>query len=553
MTRRTADEWALILREYADAYAVNQIKPQQWIEENLEVGAFGSAKRYVSVKKARALLESTDSSATDFIQSANTDGGSANNSIQSANSLEGSANNSTWSAKTEQASANLIEKSANFEERSANLDEKSANSEGRSANLSDGSAKKDEKSANLSEKSAKTDNRSAKSAKKSAKSAKNEKASNASAKSANNKGVKDSEQNSKQLKNKTKNDTVTTNTASNKAQSKETEKCENNRLSKQSHGAQSQAVKNSHSESDENREFNAATDCGARNRIGSLCRKQKGWGTDHFGEGRCRLHGGKAGAALKNTNATIHGIYSLYLDNDEQDIFNSPNIRTLDLKSEIAQTRVELKRCFERAAIQRDILGGAKGYFGFNEVEIEADPDDGAVQQPPMRIVRPNSDNVRELESHEDGFIGEGPKDIRSYVVRDYTEVASRLMGRLLSLVKQQQISDSYVPREESLELTDHYLNEYEAGNITAKQVGLGLARFGVATPKVIDFAMRAELEAGSTDDKDGITPEQLEREVAEHRQKEQAVVEDTLSNRASVVAMMKAGMDISPEDINGH
>lgn len=32
--------------------------------------------------------------------------------------------------------------------------------------------------------------------------------------------------------------------------------------------------------------------CGARNRSGGRCKKQAGWGTDHVGEGRCRLHGG---------------------------------------------------------------------------------------------------------------------------------------------------------------------------------------------------------------------------------------------------------------------
>ena len=33
--------------------------------------------------------------------------------------------------------------------------------------------------------------------------------------------------------------------------------------------------------------------CGARRRQSDgTCRKQAGWGTDHFGFGRCRLHGG---------------------------------------------------------------------------------------------------------------------------------------------------------------------------------------------------------------------------------------------------------------------
>lgn len=34
------------------------------------------------------------------------------------------------------------------------------------------------------------------------------------------------------------------------------------------------------------------TSCGARTRSGAPCKKQAGWGSDHLGEGRCRLHGG---------------------------------------------------------------------------------------------------------------------------------------------------------------------------------------------------------------------------------------------------------------------
>ena len=32
--------------------------------------------------------------------------------------------------------------------------------------------------------------------------------------------------------------------------------------------------------------------CGAQNRAGSPCNRPAGWGTDHPGEGRCKLHGG---------------------------------------------------------------------------------------------------------------------------------------------------------------------------------------------------------------------------------------------------------------------
>ncbi len=34
--------------------------------------------------------------------------------------------------------------------------------------------------------------------------------------------------------------------------------------------------------------------CGARTRAGSPCRQPRGWGTDHIGTGRCKLHGGRS-------------------------------------------------------------------------------------------------------------------------------------------------------------------------------------------------------------------------------------------------------------------
>jgi len=34
--------------------------------------------------------------------------------------------------------------------------------------------------------------------------------------------------------------------------------------------------------------------CGAKTRAGTPCTLRAGWGTDHVGEGRCKLHGGKS-------------------------------------------------------------------------------------------------------------------------------------------------------------------------------------------------------------------------------------------------------------------
>lgn len=36
--------------------------------------------------------------------------------------------------------------------------------------------------------------------------------------------------------------------------------------------------------------------CGAKNRAGTPCQQKAGWGTEHVGYGRCKLHGGKSPA-----------------------------------------------------------------------------------------------------------------------------------------------------------------------------------------------------------------------------------------------------------------
>jgi hypothetical protein len=45
--------------------------------------------------------------------------------------------------------------------------------------------------------------------------------------------------------------------------------------------------------------------CGGECSDGTPCERPAGWGTDHAGEGRCKLHGGNAGRPVK------HGRYSV--------------------------------------------------------------------------------------------------------------------------------------------------------------------------------------------------------------------------------------------------
>ena len=51
--------------------------------------------------------------------------------------------------------------------------------------------------------------------------------------------------------------------------------------------------------------------CGAKTRAGTPCKRPAGWGTDHVGEGRCKLHGGATPRGPLHPRYK-HGKYSKY-------------------------------------------------------------------------------------------------------------------------------------------------------------------------------------------------------------------------------------------------
>lgn len=53
--------------------------------------------------------------------------------------------------------------------------------------------------------------------------------------------------------------------------------------------------------------------CGARNRAGNPCRQPAGWGTDHVGSGRCKLHGGASLRGVEHPNF-IDGAHSKHFE-----------------------------------------------------------------------------------------------------------------------------------------------------------------------------------------------------------------------------------------------
>lgn len=61
--------------------------------------------------------------------------------------------------------------------------------------------------------------------------------------------------------------------------------------------------------------------CGANKRDGSgeTCSLPAGWGTDHVGEGTCKLHGGAAIKKGRENPNFKHGLFSDYLDEQDQE------------------------------------------------------------------------------------------------------------------------------------------------------------------------------------------------------------------------------------------
>jgi hypothetical protein len=62
--------------------------------------------------------------------------------------------------------------------------------------------------------------------------------------------------------------------------------------------------------------------CGATNNAGGPCELPAGWGTDHVGEGRCKLHGG-ASLRGKESPTFKHGLFSDYLDEEDREAIDA--------------------------------------------------------------------------------------------------------------------------------------------------------------------------------------------------------------------------------------
>lgn len=105
--------------------------------------------------------------------------------------------------------------------------------------------------------------------------------------------------------------------------------------------------------------------CGAKRRQGQgACKRPAGWGTDHPGRDRCKLHGGNNGAKPGNKNALksgrYEGIFADALDDEERDLFEAAGKaeKLALIEEEIALTSIRERRMLKRIASLKDAPGG---------------------------------------------------------------------------------------------------------------------------------------------------------------------------------------------------
>jgi len=118
--------------------------------------------------------------------------------------------------------------------------------------------------------------------------------------------------------------------------------------------------------------------CGAtkRNDSGEPCSLPAGWGTNHVGEGRCKLHGGAStGAPKNNQNRIKHGLYSdpdKYYESlsSEEASWVDEMAQTIRNRTQENRTNSELdkvdRELAHRIAVELHILSRAEGYIEEN-------------------------------------------------------------------------------------------------------------------------------------------------------------------------------------------
>lgn len=126
--------------------------------------------------------------------------------------------------------------------------------------------------------------------------------------------------------------------------------------------------------------------CGAKTRSGGRCRKTAGWGTDHPGTGKCRLHGGaspiKHGRYSSVKRELIRRLIEQHADDPDP----------LDVLPEIAAARALFQDFVERYDEWRE------AFLAWHESFNRTDDDGNPLPTKPRQVLD-LSDAVRHLKT----------------------------------------------------------------------------------------------------------------------------------------------------------
>ncbi|KKK60452.1 hypothetical protein LCGC14_3024210 [marine sediment metagenome] len=144
--------------------------------------------------------------------------------------------------------------------------------------------------------------------------------------------------------------------------------------------------------------------CGAKTRGGTPCKHEAGWGTEHFGEGKCKLHGGAS-----NGRPPIHGRYATVLKGKLRKRFEALNddLDPLDLLPDLQVQRTLLTEYISRFPEDVNISG--------KDLKIISDLTRDVVRTA-EKIVRMRNETV--LTTAEIALIRVGMKEL----MKDYVD-----------------------------------------------------------------------------------------------------------------------------------
>ena len=218
----------------------------------------------------------------------------------------------------------------------------------------------------------------------------------------------------------------------------------------------------------------ATKKCGAKTRSGGKCNKSAGWGTDHNGTGKCKLHGGASKGPPKGTqNALRHGIYARLFKPEELDAAAD---MAGNIDTELAIARLQLAALVEQMHKQGDMAYLEQ----VEEKTLATDGDDQEAQHDKIKRARakdtaaageyydPDEDDDFPEKSQESGII----ERKKIYKRRDFQTEYARLTALIARL-------------------------EVQRMNLQVKQVELELAK------------KKGEQDGG--DDTDNLTDEELD------------------------------------------